>query len=852
MATSRESRRKAKRASRKARRVRKTARQAKPVARPPKAVARAAKKAPEKAPKTAPPRAPKNPQPPMERYEVGFESISHGFYDWDIANHTIYYSPSLRAIWGMPQDQVLTPEESTQRVHPDDLPHYRAVLVGHLKGTTPRFVCEYRYESGDGSWRWARQSGIVQRGPDGRALRMIGATSDITEAKLREQELSAARAEIESTREIMRTVLQNMNDGIVLIDKDFRWVFGNEQFNLFLDVPPEVTQPGASCYDVIRYQALRGDFGSGEDVKTQVESRATMMRTPGGYRYERPTRNGRYVEFTYKPLADGRLLGVYRDITMLKEREQQHDDARQAAERERAEAEAANQAKSTFLATMSHEIRTPMNGVLGMMEVLERQRLDDAQRGTVGTMRESARALLRIIDDVLDFSKIEAGRLDLEATAFSLSGLIDGIMSTFKSQATAKGLTLKGGIDPGSYDVVIGDPTRVRQILFNLVGNALKFTESGGVTIRASTAPLGGGRTRVTLAVEDTGIGIDEAHRMRLFQPFAQADSSTTRRFGGTGLGLSIVRRLAELMGGEIGVESTVGAGSTFFVHLDFEAAPMGAVLAELRRPAAGPIRARSASGAERPVVLVVDDHPVNQEVMVRQLDLLGVAADTAADGEEAFEAWSSNAYAAVLADIHMPRMDGYELTRRIRSAEANRSGGARTPVIAVTANAMKGEEERCLAAGMDAYLAKPLNIDWLRTTLLRWLPLEDEHGDPHAPHRHDGAAIDSTVLASWLGDDREAVASLLGKFRDTASEAEKRIGKALRQGDLTSVLSAAHKLKGAAQAIGANPTAAAAAALEQACKTPDPAQQRESFNMLAMELRRAVAEIDRSVGSSS
>jgi PAS domain S-box-containing protein len=837
MATPRESRRKGKRAPAPATRGKRAARQAKPAA---------------SHAKPATP-APKNPPPPIEeRYELAFESINHGIYDWDIISDTVYYSPMLRAIWGMPADQVLTPEESTQRVHPDDLPQYRQALVGHLKGTTPRFVCEYRYEASDGSWRWARQSGLVQRGPDGRALRMVGATSDITEAKLREAELAAARAEIEATREIMRTVLANMNDGIVLIDKDFRWVFGNEQFNTFLDVPLEVTQPGTSCYDVIRYQAARGDFGTDEDIEALVQSRAIMMRTPGGYRYERPTRNGRYVEFTYKPLADGSLLGVYRDITMLKEREQQHDDARQAAENERAEAQAANQAKSTFLATMSHEIRTPMNGVLGMMEVLERQRLDDAQRGTVSTMRESARALLRIIDDVLDFSKIEAGRLDLEATAFSLSGLIDGIMSTFKSQANAKGLTLRGGIEPGSNDVLIGDPTRVRQILFNLVGNALKFTEKGGVTVRASTAPLGGGRTRVTLAVEDTGIGIDEAHRMRLFQPFAQADSSTTRRFGGTGLGLSIVRRLAELMGGEIAVESTPGAGSTFFVYLDFEAAPQGAVLAELRRPAAGPIRARAGvAGAERPVVLVVDDHPVNQEVMVRQLDLLGVAADTAADGEEAFEAWSSNPYAAVLADIHMPRMDGYELTRRIRAAEANRTGGARTPVIAVTANAMKGEEERCLAVGMDAYLAKPLNIDWLRTTLLRWLPLEDEHDDQHAPRRHGGAAIDGNVLASWLGDDHAAIASLLGKFRDTASEAEKRIGAALRHGDLTSVLSAAHKLKGAAQAIGANPAAVAAAALEQACKTPDPGQQRESFNMLAMELRRAVAEIDAMIATS-
>src|SRR5215469_3728353 len=389
-------------------------------------------------------------------------------------------------------------------------------------------------------------------------------------------------------------------------------------------------------------------------------------------------------------LASQSVLAIEnaRLITQLRER----TDAAEAA---RAEAEAANEAKSTFLATMSHEIRTPMNGVLGMMEVLERQGLGGDQLPLVATMRDSAQALLRIIDDVLDFSKIEAGRLELETTAFSLSGLAAGAVDTLRPQAEAKGLATAAEIEPGSNDALVGDPTRIRQILFNLLSNAVKFTEHGEVVVRAGTAPLGQGQTRVTLAVEDTGIGLDAAQRARLFEPFSQADSSTTRRYGGTGLGLSIVRRLAQLMGGDVAVESAPGEGSTFAVTLVVEAAPAAApTLAPT--PTLPRARARERPGLEALPLLVVDDHPVNREVLVRQLRLLGLAADTAADGGEALALWTSGRYAAVLADLHMPGTDGYALVRQLRAREAE-SGAARTPVVAVTANAMRGEEERCL-----------------------------------------------------------------------------------------------------------------------------------------------------------
>ena len=309
--------------------------------------------------------------------------------------------------------------------------------------------------------------------------------------------------------------------------------------------------PAIPALKLIRHTITSGEYGplSDLDIDAKVAEVADRMRKPGGNRYERRTHGGRYVEYIFRELDDGGLLGVYHDITELREREAALAVAKEAAEAARAEAEAATQAKSTFLATMSHEIRTPMNGVLGMMEVLEHQGLDKEQLKSVATMRDSAQALLRIIDDLLDFSKIEAGRLELEDTAFSLSGLIAGALDTFRPQASAKGLLLEADIAAGSNDALVGDPTRVRQILFNLLSNALKFTTKGGVEVRAATSPLGDGATRVTLAVRDTGIGLSDEQRARLFQPFAQADSSTTRRFGGTGLGLSIVRRLARADG---------------------------------------------------------------------------------------------------------------------------------------------------------------------------------------------------------------------------------------------------------------------------------------------------------------
>ena len=421
-------------------------------------------------------------------------------------------------------------------------------------------------------------------------------------------------------------------------------------------------------------------------------------------------------------------------------------------------------------------------------------------------MRDSAQALLRIIDDMLDFSKIEAGRLELERPPFSLSGLVDGAVETLPPQARPRGCCSKPSIARRLDDALVGDPTRVRQILFNLLGNALKFTERGGVEVRAARRRSATARRSVTLAVADTGIGISDEQRARLFQPFAQADTSTTRRFGGTGLGLSIVRRLAELMGGDVSVESAPGKGSTFTVTLTLKAAPADLPLAGLLRPE----RRRSRSAvprAERAAARAGGRRPSGQP--------RGAGAPARSDRASrptapttASRRWRPGRPA------NTPRCWPTSTCRawtamswRGESASDEADGTKkrpRTPIVAVTANAMQGEEERCLAAGMDAYLAKPVNIERLRATLERWLPVS---AAPTACRRHGapaGRAIDRSVSAAWLGDDSQRIDSLLGKFRDSAAEAEREIDCASRTGDLAELAAAAHKLKGAAQAIGA------------------------------------------------
>lgn len=653
-----------------------------------------------------------------ERWQLAARGGNDGIWDWDVKTSVVFFSPRMKEMMGFADHELASDlTEWRERIHPEDFPSVMQALEDHFSKKTPFYVVEYRLRCKDESFKWVLARGQAVWDAQGNAARIVGALTDLTERK-------AAEETLRESEERYRFLAVNATDFMARHTPDGIYRYASPSCQQMLGYTPEEIVD-LSPFDLIHPEDLAGVYTTlGELLKSQE-------LFPVEYRIRR--KDGAYVwlESVARSLLNSKtgeveeIVASARDITARKRSEVELQKARDLAE-------SANRAKSQFLANMSHEIRTPMNGVLGMTELLLGTQLSEKQRRFAETIHNSAESLLNVINDILDFSKIEAGKLELEHVAFDLRQVVEDVADLLAQRAHAKGIEIACLIHADVTTAVYGDPHRLRQVLTNLIGNAIKFTERGEVVVEVQNAACGirhtatenmlvspqlqtqdsGHRTFLRFSVRDTGIGLTPEAQAKLFQPFIQADGSTTRKYGGTGLGLAISRQLVSMMGGEINVESVVDRGSTFWFTTNFQLQSCAAKFTD---------KSQHHLAGKR--ILIVDDNATNRDILRHQLEAWSLRNDSAESGVEALQllykatVWREPYDLAIL-DMHMPGMDGITLAKTIKSDPAL----AAIRLIMLTSAGQYGDVEAARNAGIEAYLSKPVRQSELFNSLVTLL----------------------------------------------------------------------------------------------------------------------------------
>jgi PAS domain S-box-containing protein len=674
---------------------------------------------------------------------------------------------------------------------------------------------------------------------------------------LKAEELARQGQVVQRSADQLRLLTDAAPIGIFQTDSANRYVYTNPRWTEITGIPADE----ALGRDWTTIVAERVRIGQIVEVLVDTIGAGELCNR---FEIEMPKGPSRKVLVTSKSIPDiegqeAGWVGTVADVTAEARAEVAMSDARDKADE-------ASHLKSDFLANMSHEIRTPMNGVIGMVDLLLETDLDARQRDYARTIRSSGESLLTILNDILDFSKVEAGELEIEDIEFDLRATVSDVVDLLERSSQAKGLQLGTVIDPSVPTIVIGDSGRVRQVLINLVGNAIKFTQTGQIRVRVSGAGVAGEDTAIRFDVTDTGDGIPADKLTRIFKPFIQADTSTSRKYGGTGLGLAISGQLVALMGGDCGASSQLGKGSNFWFTI------VVCPVADAKRGAGTPIEAvekdpplvsgaADASnvdpspmlddGASRHILLA-EDNPVNQRVAIAMLENLGFQVQAVSDGAAAVAALASRMYDAILMDCQMPILDGYQATSKIRHLEGPASC---TPIIALTAAAMKFDRARCISVGMDDYLTKPLRLDALSAALTRWVPtgsapvligrsftaplLDDTEAGSHGGT--DEPTLSPETLAELEGvcdgADGDLMGELVGLF---LSEADARIDAlqvALGDLDGEALARGAHALSGASSNLGAHKLARLCFTLERDSHDGDLTDVGELMDAVEVEL---------------